>query len=273
MPSFQELLSAVKSKIREISVEETKARALDAPVAAAPVLIDVRERDEYEQGFIPRAQWIPRGFLELEIEDAVPERDREVILYCAGGTRSALAARSRCMQLGYAEGVVDGGRIPGVEERGLRVRSSARRSRPSRIKRYSRHIMLPEVGEAGQAKLLDAKVLFIGAGGLGSPSSLYLAAAGVGTIGMVDDDVVDESNLQRQVLHNIERLGMPKVDSARKTLQRAQPRREGDPAPDAAVLREHHGDPRRLRLRGRRRRQLPDALPAQRRRAQAAASR
>ncbi len=214
MPSFQDLLHAVKTRIREISVEDTRARMQAG--AGAPALIDVRERDEYEQGFLPHAQWIPRGFLELKVEDAVPERDREIILYCAGGTRSALAASA----------------LHGVSSMagGFRAWKNAgytfdrpRTLSAEQIKRYSRHIMLPEVGEVGQGKLLDAKVLFLGAGGLGSPSALYLAAAGVGTIGIVDDDVVDESNLQRQILHNVERLGMPKVESARKTLQLLNP--------------------------------------------------
>jgi len=217
MAGFQELLSKVRSEIREISVEDTQARAVEG----GPVLIDVRERDEYEQGFIPRAQWIPRGFLELKIEDAVPERDREVVLYCAGGTRSALAARS-LQDLGYSKVSSMAGGFRAWKNAGFPF-DRPRTLTAEQVKRYSRHIMLPEVGEAGQARLLDAKVLFIGAGGLGSPSSMYLAAAGVGTLGLVDDDVVDESNLQRQLLHNVERLGMPKVESARKTLQLLNP--------------------------------------------------
>ncbi|MBC8073063.1 MAG: molybdopterin-synthase adenylyltransferase MoeB [Deltaproteobacteria bacterium] len=220
MPSFQELLSQVKSHIREISVEDTKARVQDGR-DAAPVLIDVRERDEYEQGFVPGAQWIPRGFLELKIEDAVPERERELILYCAGGTRSALAAQS-LQSLGYQKVSSMAGGFRAWKNAGYNF-DRPRSLTAEQVKRYSRHIMLPEVGELGQGKLLDAKVLFLGAGGLGSPSALYLAAAGVGTIGIVDDDVVDESNLQRQVLHNLERLGMPKVESARKTLQLLNP--------------------------------------------------
>jgi molybdopterin/thiamine biosynthesis adenylyltransferase/rhodanese-related sulfurtransferase len=218
MPSFQDLLQTVKTRIREISVEDTRAR-LSGP--GAPVVIDVRERDEYEQGFIGSAQWIPRGFLELKVEDAVPERDREIILYCAGGTRSALAA-SALADLGYTRVSSMAGGFRAWKNAGYAF-DRPRSLSAEQVKRYSRHIMLPEVGEAGQAKLLDAKVLFLGAGGLGSPSSLYLAAAGVGTIGIVDDDVVDESNLQRQILHNVERLGMPKVESARKTLQLLNP--------------------------------------------------
>ncbi len=219
MPTFQQLLDTVKSSIREISVEDTRARMQAG--AEAPALFDVRERDEYEQGFIGGAQWIPRGFLELKIEDAVPERDRELILYCAGGTRSALAARA-LHDLGYTRVSSLAGGFRAWKNAGYAF-ERPRSLTPEQIKRYSRHVMLPEVGEAGQGKLLDAKVLFLGAGGLGSPSALYLAAAGVGTIGIVDDDVVDESNLQRQVLHNIERLGMPKVESARKTLQLLNP--------------------------------------------------
>jgi molybdopterin/thiamine biosynthesis adenylyltransferase/rhodanese-related sulfurtransferase len=219
MAGFQELLSKVRSQIREISVEDTKARAVQP--SDGPVLIDVRERDEYEQGFIPRAHWIPRGFLELKIEDEVPDRDREVIVYCAAGTRSALAAHA-LQGLGYTRVSSLAGGFRAWKNAGFAF-DRPRTLSADQVKRYSRHIMLPEVGEAGQARLLDAKVLFIGAGGLGSPSSMYLAAAGVGTLGLVDDDVVDESNLQRQLLHNVERLGMPKVDSARKTLQLLNP--------------------------------------------------
>jgi molybdopterin/thiamine biosynthesis adenylyltransferase/rhodanese-related sulfurtransferase len=221
MATFNEVLSSCKEVIREVSVEDTKARVLDGPEAEAPVLLDVRERDEYEQGFIPRAQWIPRGFLELKVEDVVPDREREVIVYCAGGVRSALATRS-LNEMGYTKISSMAGGFRAWKNAGHAF-DRPRVLSPEQLKRYSRHIMLPEVGEAGQGALLDAKVLCLGAGGLGSPSALYLAAAGVGTIGIVDDDVVDESNLQRQVLHNLERLGMPKVESARKTLQALNP--------------------------------------------------
>ncbi len=210
MATFNELLNKVKAEIREVSVDDTHARK-------GHVLIDIRERDEYEQGYVPGAQWISRGFLEIRIEDAVPHRDTEVILYCAGGTRSALAARA-LGELGYSKVSSMAGGFRAWKNAGLPF-DRPRSLTAEQAKRYARHIMLPEVGEAGQAKLLDAKVLSLGAGGLGSPSTLYLAAAGVGTLGIVDDDVVDESNLQRQILHNLERLGMPKVESARKTLQ------------------------------------------------------
>lgn len=221
MASFNEILSQVKRSIREVSVDETRAQVHDAPGDARPVLIDIRERDEYEQGFIPKAEWIPRGFLEMRVEDLVPARDREIILYCAGGNRSALAARS-LGELGYSRVSSMAGGFRAWKQAGLKF-ERPRALTAEQVKRYSRHIMLPEVGELGQGKLLDARVLCIGAGGLGSPSSLYLAAAGVGTIGMIDDDLVDESNLQRQILHNMERLGMPKVESARKTLQALNP--------------------------------------------------
>lgn len=220
MATFSELLGQVKRQIREVSVDEARAQ-VHGVESGQPVLIDIRERDEYEQGFIPRAEWIPRGFLEIKIEDLVPERGREVILYCAGGTRSALAARS-LQELGYSRVSSMAGGFRAWKNAGHPF-ERPRNLSPEQVKRYSRHIMLPEVGELGQGKLLDAKVLCIGAGGLGSPSSFYLAAAGVGTLGMVDDDLVDESNLQRQILHNMDRLGQPKVESARQTLQALNP--------------------------------------------------
>jgi molybdopterin/thiamine biosynthesis adenylyltransferase/rhodanese-related sulfurtransferase len=220
MATFNDVLSQVKQGIREVSVEETKTRVLDNR-KNSPVLVDIRERDEYEQGFIPSADWIPRGFLEMKIEELVPDREREIIVYCAGGVRSALGTRS-LTELGYTRVSSMAGGFRSWKNAGYPF-ERPRVLTPEQIKRYSRHIMLPEVGEVGQGKLLDAKVLCLGAGGLGSPSALYLAAAGVGTIGIVDDDVVDESNLQRQILHNVERLGMAKVESARKTLQALNP--------------------------------------------------
>ncbi len=218
MASISEILDQVKKTIHEVSVEETKARSESRD---APLLVDIRERDEYEQGFIPTAEWIPRGFLELKIEELMPRREREIILYCAGGVRSILATRA-LGELGYSKVSSMAGGFTAWKNNGYAF-DRPRVLTSEQLKRYSRHIMLPEVGEIGQAKLLDARVLCLGAGGLGSPSALYLAAAGVGTIGIVDDDVVDESNLQRQILHNMERLGMPKVESARRTLQALNP--------------------------------------------------
>jgi molybdopterin/thiamine biosynthesis adenylyltransferase/rhodanese-related sulfurtransferase len=181
-----------------------------------PVLVDLREADEYAQGIIPRAVHIPRGFLEIKIEKAAPDRDRAVVLYCASGTRSVLAVRS-LVELGYSNVRSLGGGFTGWKRAGFAWERPLA-LRPDQMARYSRHTLIPEVGVAGQLKLLRSKVLCIGAGGLGSPSSMYLAAAGVGTIGVVDDDLVDESNLQRQILHSTTRVGTPKVDSAEATL-------------------------------------------------------
>jgi molybdopterin/thiamine biosynthesis adenylyltransferase/rhodanese-related sulfurtransferase len=212
--NYQQYLKQVKSQVRETSVDELKG-------ARPQVLIDVREGDEYNDGYIPGAIWIPRGKLEMRIEDAVPDRDADVVLYCAGGNRSAMAARSLA-ELGY-------GRVRSLAGGyGAWKRSGGATEKPfiftpAQQARYARHLMLPEVGERGQAKLLESKVLLLGAGGLGAPAGLYLAAAGVGTLGLVDDDVVDESNLQRQVIHNTTRVGQPKVESAAKTIAELNP--------------------------------------------------
>ncbi len=218
MSTVQEILARARAAVREVSADDVHARL----AAGEPVrVIDVRERDEYEQGYVPGAEWVPRGFLELRIEDLCPDRDAEIVLYCAGGVRSLLAARNLA-ELGYTNVASMAGGFRAWKNAGHafeRPRSLTAEQR----KRYARHLMLPEVGEKGQARLLDAKVLCLGAGGLGSPAALYLAAAGVGTLGIVDDDLVDESNLQRQVLHNVERLGMPKVESAARTLKALNP--------------------------------------------------
>jgi molybdopterin/thiamine biosynthesis adenylyltransferase/rhodanese-related sulfurtransferase len=229
VPNFQTYLKEIKGQIAETDVPAVK-RVVEAKNGSA--LIDVREQDEYVQGYIPGARWIPRGFLEQRIEDAVPNRDTEVILYCAGGTRSALAARS-LQELGYTRVKSLAGGFAAWKRAGLHFELPTILDKDQQI-RYSRHTMLPEVGEAGQIKLLKSRVLLLGAGGLGAPSSVYLAAAGVGTLGMVDDDVVDLSNLQRQIIHAQDRIGMPKVESARKTL--------GGLNPDVKVV------PHKLRL-------------------------
>ncbi len=214
MPTFQNYLQGIKKEIEENSPSDVKAlvEAKDDTTA----IIDVREQSEFVQGHIPGAKWIPRGFLEIRIEDAVPNRDAPVVLYCAGGTRSALAARS-LRELGYTNVKSMSGGFGAWKRSGYEFELPHVLT-PDQEIRYSRHTMLPEVGEAGQIKLLKSKVLCIGAGGLGSPSSMYLAAAGVGTIGLIDDDVVDTSNLQRQIVHNTERVGMAKVESAAQTL-------------------------------------------------------
>jgi adenylyltransferase/sulfurtransferase len=217
--TFDTLLRELRGKTPEI-----EPAVLDAALRTSgkrPALIDVREPDEHAQGIIPGTLHIPRGFLELRIERNVPDRETPVVLYCASGTRSVLAARSLA-ELGYTQVSSLAGGFTGWKRAGLAWEQPIS-LRPDQETRYSRHTLLPEVGVAGQLKLLAAKVLCIGAGGLGSPSSMYLAAAGIGTIGMIDDDTVDASNLQRQILHGTDRVGLAKVESAETTLRALNP--------------------------------------------------
>ena len=218
MASYRDLLKGVKSRIREVDV-----RQLDASRngSAKPVVIDVREQDEVEQGIIPGAIHIPRGYLESRVEQYVPDHDTPVVAYCASGNRSAFAAET-LTQMGFKDAASLKGGFGAWKDGGFKF-VVPRDLTPAQQKRYSRHVLIPEVGKEGQLKLLDSKVLIIGAGGLGSPAAYYLAAAGVGTIGIVDSDVVDESNLQRQILHNSKRIGQPKVDSAKQTLEDLNP--------------------------------------------------
>jgi len=225
--SFGSYLKDVKARIRETDVEavrktvEGQKGAAGDGNGAGPILIDVREKDEWTEGYIPGARWISRGFLEQRIEDQVPERSAEIVVYCAGGTRSAFAAKT-LEELGYSDVVSMAGGFGRWKNEGRNWVTPNTLS-PEQRDRYGRHILLPEVGEAGQQKLLESRVLLLGAGGLGSPAALYLAAAGVGTIGIIDMDVVDASNLQRQILHNMDRIGERKVDSAKKTLTAMNP--------------------------------------------------
>jgi sulfur-carrier protein adenylyltransferase/sulfurtransferase len=217
MPTFRDLLAAAKSEIREVDTSGAAA-LIDA---GGVVVLDVREPDEYDQGAIPGSLHIPRGHLEAQIEGRVPDKDTPVVVFCAGGVRSAFAART-LQELGYADVVsVDGGFGKWKDEgRPWRVPAALNQEQRNR---YQRHLLLPEVGVEGQVRLLESKVLLLGAGGLGSPAALYLAAAGVGTLGIVDMDEVDASNLQRQILHNLDRIGDRKVDSAKKTLTAMNP--------------------------------------------------
>jgi len=215
MPSFRELLAATKQRITEIDPAEAEARLSTA------TFLDVRELDEYEQGMIPGAVFVPRGHLESQVENKLPDKHAPIVVYCAGGTRSAFAADTLA-QLGYTNVVSMAGGFGRWKNEG-RPWTTPVVLNPEQRNRYHRHVLLPEVGEAGQQRLLESKVLLLGAGGLGSPAALYLAAAGVGTLGIVDMDVVDASNLQRQVLHNIDRIGERKVDSAKKTLTLLNP--------------------------------------------------
>jgi molybdopterin/thiamine biosynthesis adenylyltransferase/rhodanese-related sulfurtransferase len=225
--SYGKYLKEVKASIRETdleavrkAVEGLKGKGGDGN-GAGPILIDIREKEEWSEGFIPGARWIPRGFLEMRIEDQVPERSAEIVLYCAGGNRSALGAKSLA-ELGYGNVKSMAGGFTAWKRAGLPFDRPFVMTQEQSL-RYARHTMLPEVGEAGQAKLLQSKILCLGAGGLGSPSGLYLAAAGVGTVGFVDDDVVDASNLQRQILHATDRVGMAKVESARAAIAKLNP--------------------------------------------------
>ena len=220
MASGAELIRRVKEQIREVDPREVHEGArLNGD---APVVVDVREQHEWDEGHIPGAVHVPRGHLESRIEGAVRDREKPVVLYCASGNRSALAAHTLQSLLGYENVSSMTGGITLWKDRGFAV-EVPRRLTDEQRSRYSRHLLLPEVGLEGQLKLMDAKVLLLGAGGLGSPTALYLAAAGVGTLGVVDDDEVDLSNLQRQVIHASDRVGVPKVDSAAEAIGRLNP--------------------------------------------------
>jgi molybdopterin/thiamine biosynthesis adenylyltransferase/rhodanese-related sulfurtransferase len=217
MPGYRELLQQVRTEIDE--VDATRARELIE--SGGTLVVDVREQDEWDEGHIPGAVHVPRGHLESRIERAAPDSSRPIVVYCSAGNRSAFAAKT-LGELGYEDVTSLAGGFTDWKRNGFPVELHAGLDAPRRS-RYSRHLLIPEVGEQGQLKLLDSKVLLIGAGGLGSPASLYLAAAGVGRLGIVDADVVDESNLQRQIVHSTERLGEPKVDSAKRTIEALNP--------------------------------------------------
>jgi molybdopterin/thiamine biosynthesis adenylyltransferase/rhodanese-related sulfurtransferase len=215
VPSPRDLLNAAKAEIREVDPHEVADHLDDY------TLLDVREPDEYEQGALPNAIHVPRGQLEFSIEGRLPNKNAPIAVYCAGGTRSAFAAKT-LQELGYSDVVSVIGGFNKWKDEGLVWGTPQTMTQDQRI-RYHRHLLLPEVGEKGQLRLLESKVLLLGAGGLGSPAAMYLAAAGVGTIGIIDMDVVDSSNLQRQILHTLDRVGMRKVDSAKMTLTAMNP--------------------------------------------------
>src|SRR5262245_19989216 len=216
--TYKEIMNEARTLVPELSPAEVKQK-LDR--GEQPLLLDVREKEEYRDGHLEGALSLPRGFLEIRVEEALPDRSTPIITYCAGGTRSLIAGRT-LREMGYKNVVSMSGGFTGWKNAGFPFATDRQWSQ-EQATRYSRHFMLPEVGEKGQAKLLDAKVLCIGAGGLGSPTAFYLAAAGVGTIGIVDHDVVDLSNLQRQILHTNDRIGLPKVESAEVTLRALNP--------------------------------------------------
>jgi sulfur-carrier protein adenylyltransferase/sulfurtransferase len=218
MTNFRDYLKQVRAQVRETDAEALKARLEGSE---PPILLDCREADEWAHGVIPGARTLSRAHFESRVEDIVPEKDGEIVIYCASGVRSSFAART-LDELGYSNVVHLTGGINKWRDLNFPL-EVPRVLDPSQRDRYSRHLILPEVGEAGQLKFLNAKVLSIGAGGLGSPALLYLAAAGVGTIGIVDSDVVEESNLQRQVVHTTDRVGVLKAESAKETLNSLNP--------------------------------------------------
>ena len=226
--SGADLIAQAKAEIEEIQPTEAAAE-LDSGDDVA--IVDVREQAEFDERHIEGAIHVPRSYLESRFEQFVPDRSQRIILYCASGIRSALAAKTLAEDLGYEDVSSMAGGITLWRDRGLPV-VTPRALTPEQKERYSRHILVPEIGLEGQMKMLDSKVLLLGAGGLGSPTGLYLAAAGIGKIGLVDDDVVDASNLQRQVIHNTERIGMAKTESARQAIEALNP--------DVEVV-EHHG--------------------------------
>ncbi|MGI8429774.1 MAG: molybdopterin-synthase adenylyltransferase MoeB [Solirubrobacteraceae bacterium] len=215
--SSAELLRQIKSRIEEVDPAVVREQMNNGAL-----VLDVRESEELASGQIPGAKHVPRGYLESRIEAAAPDRSRHLIVYCASGNRSAYATRTLVEDLGYEHVESMTGGITLWKDRGYDVETPRALTAEQR-ERYSRHLLLPEVGIEGQQKLLDAKVLLLGAGGLGSPAALYLAAAGVGTLGIVDNDDVDLSNLQRQVIHSSDRIGVPKVDSAQQTINALNP--------------------------------------------------
>lgn len=216
--TFQDLIKAVKGQIKEMTPEEVRERLK----AGEPwALLDVREQNEWDEGHIEDAHFITRGFLEIRVEKTLPERDKPLVVYCAGGVRSAMAAKT-LHDMGYSNVVSMSGGFSRWRELDYPV-MKPRVLSDVEVERYSRQIRIPEVGIAGQTKILESSVLVIGAGGLGCPSSIYLVAAGVGTIGIVDNDVVDLSNLQRQILHNTSSIGSPKTESAKATLNEINP--------------------------------------------------
>jgi sulfur-carrier protein adenylyltransferase/sulfurtransferase len=216
--TYKQLMDEARQVVPEVSIDEVKNRL---ERGEEWTLLDVREREEYREGHLSAALSLPRGFLEMRVEEAVPDKSKPIIAYCAGGVRSLIAART-LREMGYENVSSMSGGYTAWKNAGNKWVADHQFT-PEQITRYARHFTLPDVGEKGQAKLLDGKVLCIGAGGLGSPVAFYLAAAGVGTIGIIDHDVVDMSNLQRQILHTNDRVGMPKTESAQKTLAALNP--------------------------------------------------
>jgi molybdopterin/thiamine biosynthesis adenylyltransferase/rhodanese-related sulfurtransferase len=219
--TYSDLFADVKEQVRTLPLEALKDRIEAEGRTRSFTLVDVRERDEVKAGFIPGALNLPRGFLEMQAEQRLPDKNAEILVYCAGGVRSAFAVKT-LMELGYTNVISLNPGFVRWKDLGFPVETPVALSDTQRD-RYSRHLLLPEVGELGQKKLLESRILLLGAGGLGAPAALYLAAAGVGTLGLVDADTVDASNLQRQILHATSRLGQPKVESGKKAITDLNP--------------------------------------------------
>lgn len=216
--TYSELLQETKAAIRQVTLEDLKARI---EAGEDITLVDVREKDEWRQGYIPGAIHLPRGFLEMQAGSRIPDKSKKIVVYCQGGTRSAFAARA-LSELGYEDVESANPGYGDWKDKGYPTHIPFAFT-DAQLDRYSRHLLLPEVGEIGQQKLLQSRVLCLGAGGLGAPAALYLAAAGVGTLGIIDADTVDASNLQRQIIHGLDRIGMSKVESAEKALANLNP--------------------------------------------------
>src|SRR5437764_3112349 len=221
MPTGSELIRQIREQIREVDPREVHD-AIASSNGSKPLVVDVRELHEFEESHLPGAIHVPRGHLESRIEGRAGDKEQPIVLYCQSGQRSALAAHTLEQLLGYKDVASMNGGITLWKDRGFEVETPQALTAEQK-QRYSRHVLLPEIGVEGQLKLLDAKVLLLGAGGLGAPTALYLAAAGVGTLGIVDDDEVDLSNLQRQVIHTTQRIGIPKVDSAEESIHALNP--------------------------------------------------
>ncbi len=217
----REIMRKARQQVPEWTPAQVHDQLNGSPGARDIVLVDVREKHEWDDGHIPGAIHVPRGFLELQIEEAVPDKSKKVVLYCAGGVRSLMAGHT-LQQMGYQDVISMSGGFGQWKGNGFEF-EMPRTLSAAQAKRYSRHLLVPEVGEAGQFKLLDSKVLLIGAGGLGAPAAFYLAAAGVGTLGIIDADVVEESNLQRQIIHTTQRVGEYKAESARQAIEALNP--------------------------------------------------
>src|SRR5690348_9232582 len=216
MGSYRDYFSELRKRVKEATPQEVQQL-----LAGDVQLGDVREKNEWDEGHLPGAVHVPKSYLEQWAEDRLPDKDKATILYCAGGVRSAMGADT-LRQLGYTNVISMAGGFNRWKDSGFPWKKPDSFT-PEQAQRYSRHLLIPEVGEAGQHALLRSKVLLIGAGGLGSPAAYYLAAAGVGTLGIVDSDVVDATNLQRQILHSTDRLGEPKTESAKRTLEALNP--------------------------------------------------